>query len=184
MSSKPTGAIADRYAAALFELAEQQNALEPVAADLKALRGMAADSEDLVRLLRSPVIGRDAQVKAMTALAEKAGFNPLTGRFLGLVARNGRLFAVLGMIDAYLALLSTKRGEVTANVLSAAPLTDKQLAALNDTLKAAVGGNIAVDVRVDPSLLGGLIVQVGSRMIDNSLRTKLQHLQLVMKGVG
>lgn len=184
MSSEITGAIAERYAAALFELAEQQNALDQVAGDLKILREMTAASEDLVRLLRSPVIGRDAQVKAMTALAAKAGFHDLTTRFLGLVAKNRRLFTLPGMIAAYLTRLAAKRGEVTAQVFSAVALTEKQRAALNDTLKQAVGKDVDVDVVVDPGLLGGLIVKVGSRMIDNSLRTKLQHLQLVMKGVG
>lgn len=184
MSSETTGAIADRYAAALFELAEQQNALDQVAADLKALRNMAAASDDLVRLLRSPVIGRAEQTRAMVALAEKAGFADLTRRFLGLLAQNRRLFSLWGIANAYLARLAAKRGEVTAQVFAAAPLTDKQLAALNQTLKTAVGGDVAIDVKLDPSLLGGLVVKVGSRMIDNSLRTKLQHLQLAMKGVG
>lgn len=184
MSSETTGAIADRYAAALFELAEQQNALDQVAADLTAFRDMAAASDDLTRLLRSPVIGRDAQIRAVTAVAEKAGFSDLTRRFLGTLAKNRRLFAVGGMTGAYLQRLAAKRGEVTATVAAAAKLTDKQLASLTETLKAAVGGAVAVEVTVDPSLLGGLVVRVGSRMIDNSLRTKLQHLQLAMKGVG
>lgn len=184
MSSETTGAIAQRYAAALFELAEQQNALDQVAADLKAFRDMAAGSDDLTRLLRSPVIGRDAQTRAITAVAQQAGFSDLTRRFLGTLAANRRLFAVSGIIGAYLERLAAKRGEVTATVMAAAKLTDKQLASLTETLKAAVGGAVAVDVKVDPSLLGGLVVRVGSRMIDNSLRTKLQHLQLAMKGVG
>lgn len=184
MSSETTGAIAQRYAAALFELAEHHNALDQVAADLTAFRDMAAASDDLTRLLRSPVIGRDAQVRAITAVAEAAGFSDLTRRFLGMVARNRRLFSVNGMIGAYLARLAAKRGEVTAAVTAAAQLTETQLASLTETLKAAVGAAVAVDVQVDPSLLGGLVVRVGSRMIDNSLRTKLQHLQLAMKGVG
>ncbi len=184
MSSETTGAIAQRYAAALFELAEQHNALDQVAADLKAFRDMAAASDDLTRLLRSPVIGRDAQIRAITAVAEKAGFSDLTRRFLGTVAGNRRLFSVKGMIGAYLERLAARRGEVTASVTASAPLTDAQLAALTDTLKAEVGTSVAVEVQVDPSLLGGLVVRVGSRMIDNSLRTKLQHLQLAMKGVG
>lgn len=184
MSSETTGAIAQRYAAALFELAEEHNALDQVAADLKAFRDMAAASDDLIRLLRSPVIGRDAQVRAITAVADKAGFSDLTRRFLGMVAGNRRLFSVDGMIGAFLAHLAAKRGEVTATVSAAAPLSDAQLSSLTETLKAAVGSKVAIDVHVDPSLLGGLVVRVGSRMIDNSLRTKLQHLQLAMKGVG
>lgn len=184
MSSETTGAIAQRYAAALFELAEHHNALDQVAADLKAFRDMAAASDDLTRLLRSPVIGRDAQIRAITAVAEKAGFSDLTRRFLGTVAGNRRLFSVHGMIGAYLERLAAKRGEVTAAVTAAAQLTATQLASLTETLKTAVGAAVAIEVQVDPSLLGGLVVRVGSRMIDNSLRTKLQHLQLAMKGVG
>jgi len=184
VSSKRTDTIADRYAAALFELAEQQDSFDQVAGDLKALRAMAADSDDLRRLLRSPVLGRDEQSRAIVALADKAGFAPLTRNFLGTAAKNRRLFAVLGMVEAYLARLAARRGEVTATVTAATKLSDKQLAALSDTLKSAAGGNVAIDVKIDPSLLGGLVVKVGSRMIDNSLRTKLQHLQLAMKGVG
>ena len=184
MSSETTGAIAQRYAAALFELAVEHNVLDQVAADLTAFRDMAAASDDLTRLLRSPVIGREAQIRAVTALAEKAGFSDLTRRFLGMVAGNRRLHSVHGMIGAYLERLAARRGEVTATVTAAAQLTDPQMISLTETLKAAVGAAVAVNVQVDPSLLGGLVVRVGSRMIDISLRTKLQHLQLAMKGVG
>ena len=184
MSSKANGAIADRYSAALFELAEQHAALDAVAADLKTLTAMVAESVDLRRLLRSPVISRADQQKAVAVLAERAGFNGLTKKFLGLVAQNRRLFALDGVIEAFLNRLAAKRGEVAAQVASAVALTETQVDAIGAALKKVVGSNVTLDLTVDPSLLGGLVVKVGSRMVDGSLRTKLQHLQLAMKGVG
>jgi F-type H+-transporting ATPase subunit delta len=184
VSSEVTGSIAERYSAALFELAEQQSCLDGVAQDLKALKALVAESDDLRRLLKSPVLSRSEQQKAIAAVAERAQFGALTKNFLGLVARNRRLFAVEGMIAAYLARLAAKRGEVTAQVASAIPLAEKQIGAIETALKKVVGSNITLDVTVDPGLLGGLIVKVGSRMVDGSLRTKLQHLQIAMKGVG
>ncbi len=184
MSSETTGAIADRYAAALFELADQQNALDQVAADLKALKSMLVESEDLRRLVQSPVLSRRDQQKGIDAVAATAQFADLTKRFLGVVAANRRLFAVAGMIDAFLKTLAARRGEVTATVVSAAALTESQLSALGAALKKAMGSNVAIDAAVDPGLLGGMVVKVGSRMIDSSIKTKLQNLQLAMKGVG
>jgi F-type H+-transporting ATPase subunit delta len=184
VSSEATGSIAERYSTALFELAEQQSLMDVVAQDLKDLKAMIADSDDLRRLLKSPVVSRDAQQKAVAALATRAGYNPLTANFLGLVARNRRLFAADDMIAAFLARLAAKRGEVTAEVASAAPLAPHQIGAIEAALKTVVGANVTVDARVDPGLLGGLVVKIGSRMVDGSLKTKLQHLQLAMKGVG
>lgn len=184
MAAKETGAIAGRYASALFELAEEQKALDQVAEDLRSLRDMIAASPDLRRLVRSPVLSREEQARGVIALAEKAGMADLTRRFLGVVADNRRLFALVDVIEAYLAQLAARRGETTAQVLSAAPLTDRHLESLKESLKAAVGGKVSVDVKVDPELLGGMVVQVGSRLIDSSLRTKLQQLKLAMKGVG
>ncbi len=184
MSSEATGAIAERYSAALFDLAEQRSALDSVAADLKTLKGMIAESDDLRRLLRSPVLARAEQQKAVSALAQKSGLSDLTKNFLGLVAKNRRLFAVSGMIDAYLARLAAKRGEIAAQVASAVPLDETQVGAIGAALKKVVGSNVTLDVTVDPALLGGLVVKVGSRMVDGSLKTKLQHLQIAMKGVG
>ncbi|MTJ82126.1 MAG: F0F1 ATP synthase subunit delta [Telmatospirillum sp.] len=184
MSSEATGSIAERYSTALFELAEQQSSLDAVAQDLRALKLLIVDSEDLRRLLKSPVISRAEQQKAVSAVAERAGFGALTRNFLGLVARNRRLFAVEGMIAAFLARLAVRKGEVTAEVASAIPLAEKQIGAIEAALKSVVGSNVTVDAVVDPGLLGGLVVKIGSRMVDGSLRTKLQHLQLAMKGVG
>ena len=184
MSSEAIGAIADRYSAALFELAEQGAALDSVAADLKALKAMVADSDDLRRLLKNPVISRAAQAACVTALADKAGWTPLTRNFLALAARNRRLFAVVGIINAFLARLAAKRGDVTATVAAAQPLTPAQIDAVTAGLQRVVGRHVSLDVTVDPSLLGGLVVKVGSRMVDSSLKTKLQQLTLALKGVG
>lgn len=184
MPSETTGVIADRYATALFELAEGQNALDLVAGDLKSLKAMICDSADLSRLLDSPALTRVEQGKAVAALADAAQFQGVTKNFLGLVAAHRRLSALSRMIEAFLATLAKKRGEIAAKVTSAVALSQSQHDALVSALKAACGGDVAVDVAVDPSLLGGMVVKVGSRMVDSSLKTKLQHLKLAMKGVG
>ncbi len=184
MPSETTGAIAQRYATALFELAEQADALELVANDMRALKAMLTESQVFLRMVRSPLLSRADQEKGVTAVAASAGFHDLSIKFLGLVAKNRRLFFVNGMADAYLNKLSTRKGEVTAEVTSAVALNDAQVNALVTALKQAVGAKVSLDMTVDPSLLGGLVVKVGSRMVDSSLRTKLQHLQLAMKGVG
>lgn len=176
--------LARRYASALLDLADEQKALDQVSGDLQTLRSMIGESEDLRRLLNSPVITRDEQRRAMTALMEKAGVGQLTQRFVLVVANNHRLFALPAMIDGYLAELARRRGEITAAVTSARTLSDAQQAALLDALRSAVGSKVQLDLKVDPALIGGLVVKVGSRMIDSSLRSKLQRLQLAMKGVG
>ncbi|KAF0223217.1 MAG: ATP synthase subunit [Rhodospirillaceae bacterium] len=184
MPSETTGVIADRYATALFDLADGQSVLDQVAGDLKSLKAMIRDSADLNRLLDSPALKRAEQGKAVAALAVAAQFHGLTTNFLGLVASHRRLNSLPAMIRAFLGLLAKKRGEVSAQVTSAAQLSQSQFDALVASLKSACGGNVAVDVAVDPSLLGGMVVKVGSRMVDSSLKTKLQHLKLAMKGVG
>ena len=184
MATQTTGLIAERYASALYELADESKALDQVAADLKAIRAMMASSADFMRLIRSPVLGRSEQAKAVSALAEKAGFSALTGRFLGTLASNRRLFALASVIDAFLAELARRRGEATADVTSAVALTPAQTQALEEALKSVVGSKVSVDLKVDQSLIGGLVVRVGSRMIDTSLATKLRRLRLAMKGVG
>ena len=176
--------LAGRYALALLNLADDKKELDSVAEDLRGLRGIIAESEDLRRLIRSPLFTRKQQAQAMAAVLDKAGIGELTRRFVLLVAQNRRLFALTGMIDAYLAELARRRGEVTARVTSASALSDDQHRALVDALRAEVGAKVKIDVKVDPGLIGGLVVRVGSRMIDNSLRSKLQRLQLAMKGAG
>jgi F-type H+-transporting ATPase subunit delta len=179
-----TSGVAGRYAAALFDLARDAGLLDVVQQDLADLKRLIAENADLAELVRSPLFSRDQQTRAIGAILERAGADPLTSRFLGVVATNRRLFALRGMIDAYTALLAEHRGEMTAEVVSAHPLTDDQANALRETLSAQLRRTIQLETSVDNSLLGGLIVRVGSRMIDNSLRTKLSNLQLAMKGIG
>jgi len=176
--------IADRYAGALFELAEAQNALDDVAGDLRTLKAMLHDSADLRRLVGSPVLSRAEQGRAIVAVAKAAGFTDLTTRFLGLAAKSRRLFLSDAVINSYLGRLAARRGERTAEVASAVPLSQAQQDALASALAKTFGGTVAVEVKVDPGLLGGLVVKVGSQMVDSSLKTKLQHLKLAMKGVG
>src|SRR5581483_1526 len=163
LASEGTGSagLADRYAAALFELADERRALDAVAGDLRELRAMLRDSGDLVRLIRSPVLSREEQGKAVAAVGERAGLSGLTRDFLGVVARNRRLFAAPEMIEAFLKKLAERRGEVTGEVTVAHPLDAARQAALLEQLRRAVGSRVAIDVRVDPRLLGGMIVKVG-----------------------
>ncbi|MFQ5466613.1 MAG: F0F1 ATP synthase subunit delta [Kiloniellaceae bacterium] len=176
--------LAGRYALALIDLADEKKELDQVADDLSALKALIAESEDLRKLIRSPLLSRAAKSRAMAAILEKAGMGEITRRFILVVTRNRRLFALPRMIDAYLAELARRRGEITAEVVSATELNDTQQKALVEALRAAVGGKAQIDLTVDRDLIGGLIVKVGSRMVDNSLRSKLQRLQLAMKGVG
>jgi F-type H+-transporting ATPase subunit delta len=185
VASEATGAggLAERYALALYELADEAKTLDQVADDLRGLRALVAESADLRRLIRSPVLGRDQQGKAVAALAERAGLNPLTRNFLGLLARNRRLFALPEMIGGFLATLAARRGEVTAEVVAAQDLTPAQRDRIGEQLRKAVGQKVAIELRVDPSLLGGLVVKLGSRMVDASLKSKLHRLEMAMKGV-
>ena len=186
MTSKSTGpsGIAARYAKALYELAEDENALDQVASDLGDLGTMLEASDDLSRLVRSPLLDRQVQAKAMEAVLAAAGASDLTRRFIGVVTHNRRLFALAAMIDAYLKILAARRGEVNAEVTSATKLDERQIEAVTDALKRVVGGKVSVDLKVDSGIIGGLIVRVGSRMYDSSLKTKLQKMQLVMKGIA
>ncbi|MEA2754428.1 MAG: F-type H+-transporting ATPase subunit delta [Aliidongia sp.] len=185
LASEATGlsGLAGRYATALFDLADQEKALDAVAADLRALGAMIAGSADLTRLIRSPVLSRDSQAAAMAALLARADFAPMTRNFVGLVARNRRLFALPDMIAGYLQLLAQRRGEIRAEVTAAQEMSPAQVTAINDQLKRAVGSKVAVEIRVDPAIIGGLVVKVGSRMVDGSLRSKLHRLQLAMRGI-
>lgn len=186
LAAESTGVsgLAERYAAALFELADERHALDEVAGDLRALRGMLAESGDLIRLVRSPVLSRAEQGKAIEALAELAELSKLTRDFLAIVARNRRLFATPAMIAAYLGKLAERRGEVTAEITAAQALSETQRNSLVEQLRRVVGSRVAIDVKVDPGLLGGMIVKIGSRMVDGSLKGRLQRLQLSMKGIG
>lgn len=183
-TDETVGGLAGRYALALYELADQNKQLDAVAGDLTNLRSLIQENGDLHSLIRSPVYGRDQQAKAIAAVLEKGGASDLVRRFVGVVAENGRLFALPRMIEAFVAELRRRRGEVTAKVISARALSDAQRNELAETLQKKVGGKVEIDTQVDPSLLGGLIVQVGSRMVDGSLKSKLERLKFAMKGVG
>lgn len=176
--------MATRYATALFELAEEGNALDKVAQDLATVERMTAESEDLRKVLQSPIVSRDAQAAAVTALAGPAGIGDTVAKFLGVLAENRRLFALPAITAAYRARLAAARGEVTAEVTSAVPLDGEQLEAVKASVSRYAGKAVSLTADVDPSLLGGLVVRIGSRMIDASLKTKLQQLELAMRGVG
>ncbi|MFL4992965.1 MAG: F0F1 ATP synthase subunit delta [Microvirga sp.] len=176
--------VAGRYATALFELALEDKALDEVADDLNRFNEALDAFEDLTRLVKSPVFSAKEQGRALAAVLEALKIEGLTKNFLLLVAKNRRLFASPDMIRAFRAMLARHRGETSASVTAAAKLTEAQITALKQALKAALGKEVMLEERVDPALLGGLVVKVGSRMVDSSLRTKLNSLKVAMKEVG
>lgn len=176
--------MAGRYAAALHELADEHGRLDEVAADMAAIRAMLAESPDLRRLAASPAVGRDAQGRAIDAVLREAGASELALKFAGVVARNGRLALLDDMCAAYQDILARRRGEVTAEVATARPMTDAQRGALAERLRAAVGGRVVIDARVDAGLIGGMTVKIGSRMADSSVQGKLRRLELALKGAA
>jgi F-type H+-transporting ATPase subunit delta len=179
-----SASVPARYAAALYVLAEQQNEVQAVERDLTTIRTLLADSADLQRLVLSPVFRSNDQAKALAVVLEKAGVGRTAGNLVKVLARNRRLSALDDIIGTYRAIAAKARGEVSAEVVSAQPLTAAQLDALRETLKGNVGKSVAINAKVDPSLLGGLVVKIGSRMIDSSLRTKVNSLKVAMKGTA
>ena len=176
--------LTGRYASALFDLADENNALDDVAKDLGLLQELIDESDDLSRMIKSPIISRDEQTRAMMAILDRGKFSDLTKKFIGLISSNRRLFAVIGIIDDYLSILSNKRGEITADVVSAVPLSKDQEGKLLEKLDSVVTGEVSLRLNVDPGLLGGLVVKIGSRMVDSSISSKLQRLRLAMRGFG
>ena len=174
--------ISGRYALAVFELALEENSVEPVARDFAALNTMMAESADFARFVRTPVFSRDEQAKGIAALLDKMGAAPLTRRFALLLASKRRLFLLQDIIRSYDALASRQRGEIDADVTSARPLSDSETAELIRVLKAKLGRDPQIAAQVDPTLLGGLVVKIGSRMIDSSLRSKLNGVRAAMRG--
>jgi F-type H+-transporting ATPase subunit delta len=183
-TSQLISGVAERYASSLFELALEAGSVDAVGADLDRFQALMEESEDLRRLVASPVFSAEEQQKAIAAVAQRAGIAGIVGNFLRVVAGNRRLFALPGMIRAYRQIAAAHRGEVTAEVTSAHALTPAQETELKSALKGVTGKDVAIAVTVDPSILGGLIVKVGSRQIDTSLRTKLSTLKLALKEVG
>jgi F-type H+-transporting ATPase subunit delta len=177
--------VSGRYASALFSLAQDERQAEPVADALTRFDALIAESPDLERLVRSPVFSAADQVKALDAVLAQAGISSVAANFIRLVATKRRLFFIREMIADYRKLCDASRGVTRAEVTSAAALTDANVASLKDSLRAASGGrDVDLDVKVDPSIIGGLIVKLGSRMVDGSLKTKLNAIRLAMKEVG
>ena len=176
--------VPGRYAGALFELATEEKATEEVGRQLATFGSAIDQSEDLARLVRSPVFSSEDQIAALDGVAGQLGVTGATLNFLKLVARNRRLSALPEMIKAYATILSASKGEIAGEVTSAEPLSAQQLEDLKAALKSSLGRDVALLTRVDSSILGGLIVKVGSRMMDNSLKTKLQNLKIAMKGTA
>ena len=181
-SSGIQASLSGRYAVALFDLARDANALDTVAQSLTALKAALAQSPDFRDLINSPVLSRDAAGKTIGAVASSMGTDGLTTKFLGVLAQNRRLSQLPAVIRAYETLLSNHKGEARAEVTSAHPLDETQIAALAQNLRARVGRTVAVDAKTDPAILGGLIVKIGSQMIDSSIRTRLNTLAQAMKG--
>jgi len=173
--------MAGRYATALFELALEQHAIDAVRADLDRFDALLSESADLLRLVRSPVFTADEQLKSLSAILDQAGIKGLAADFLKVVTANRRLFAVRDLIRGYRQLVARHKGEVTAEVTLAEKPNDAHLAAIKDALRAVTKKDVQVDVKIDPSIIGGLIVKLGSRMVDSSLRTKLNSIKHAMK---
>ena len=174
--------LAGRYATALFGLARDQSQIDSVTRSLDTLEAAMAQSGDFRALVTSPLLSRAEAGKAVRALTPTLGLDPITGKFLGVLADNGRLGELTAIIRFIRQLAAGHRGETTAEVTSAHPLDDRQLAELKSKLKARLGRDVIVDAKVDPSLLGGLVVRLGSQMIDASIKTKLNSLATAMKG--
>ena len=174
--------LAGRYASALFDLARDQRQIEAVGNSLDALNQALVDSKDFSELVGSPLVSRDEAGRAFAALAPQLSLDPITANFLGVLARNGRKNELRAVIRAFRRLAAEHRGETTAEVITARPLKDDQVAALKQQLRARAGRDVTIDASVDPAILGGIVVKLGSQMIDSSIRTKLNRLASAMKG--
>ncbi len=176
--------VSGRYATALFELARDEKSIDAVKTDLDKFDAMLADSPDLLRLVRSPVFSADMQSRALAAVLDKAGISGISANLLKVLTANRRLFAVADVIRAFRALVAKFKGEATADVTVAEKLSDKNLDAIKTALKSVTGKDVELNVNIDPSIIGGLVVKLGSRMVDSSLRTKLNSIKHAMKEAG
>ncbi|MCG6859500.1 MAG: F0F1 ATP synthase subunit delta [Salaquimonas sp.] len=176
--------VAERYAGSLFDLARDAGTLDAVESELARFDDLLRGSDDMMRLVRSPVFSADEQLKAVDAILKKAGISGLGGNLIRVMARNRRLFVVPAVLGAFRKLLAAHRGEESAEVTVAHPLTAAQTAELGKTLNGVIGKDVSIHATVDPSILGGMIVKIGSRQIDTSLRTRLSSLKLALKEVG
>jgi len=184
VSSNAKG-LAGRYAGALYDLCVDAKATENVLSDLKAVKALISENKSLSQLVNSPVYSREQQSSAMLAIVEKAGAHKLTANFIGAVAQNGRLFALSQIIDAFIAEVAHRNGEISAEVISAVALDKSREALVRKTVSDIAGSEkISLEMKVDPALIGGLVVRIGSRLIDTSIKTKLSRLEAAMKGVA
>ena len=174
--------LAGRYASALFDLARDQRQIDAVSRSLDSLNQALLDSKEFAELIASPLVSREDAGKAFAALAPQLGLDPVTANFLGVLARNGRKNELRAVIRAFRRLAAEHRGETTAEVVTARPLNDDQIAALKAQLRDRAGRDVAIEATVDPDILGGIVVKLGSQQIDASIRTKLNRLALAMKG--
>jgi F-type H+-transporting ATPase subunit delta len=174
--------LAGRYASALFDLARDQKQIDAVGRSLDALNQALVDSKDFAELVDSPLVSRDEAAKTFASLAPQIGVDAITANFLGVLARNGRKGQLRPVIRAFKRLAAEHRGETTADVITARPLKDDQIAALKQQLRARAGREVTIDAQVDPNILGGIVVKLGSQMVDASIRTKLNRLAQAMKG--
>ena len=177
----PVSGMAGRYASALFDLANETNAIDAVKTNLERFDKLVAESADLERLVRSPVFSAEDQAQALSAVLERAGIDGLAAKFLKLVTANRRLFAVRDMIKGFRELVAKHRGEATAEVTVAEQLKDEHIEALRAALQQVSGKDVGLDIKIDPAIIGGLVVKLGSRMVDTSLRTKLNAIKHAMK---
>ena len=176
--------VSGRYATALFELARDERGIDAVKADLGRFEAMLAENADLKRLVRSPVFSAEEQLKALSAVLDRAGISGIAAQFLKVLTANRRLFIVSDVIRAFGALVAQFRGEATADITVAEQLSDRNLGALRSAMKSVTGKDVTLNVKVDPTIIGGLIVKLGSRMVDSSLRTKLNSIKHAMKEAG
>lgn len=183
-TSQTVSGVAERYASSLYELASEAGSVDQIGAELAGFQTLINESADMKRFIESPVFSAEDQLRAVAAVLEKAGISGLSANFIKVAAANRRLFTIPGMIKSYFQIVARNRGEISADVTSAHALTSAQENELKATLKGVTGKDVAINVTVDPSILGGLIVKVGSRQIDTSLRTKLSTLKLALKEVG
>ncbi|MAV88902.1 MAG: F0F1 ATP synthase subunit delta [Rhodospirillaceae bacterium] len=183
-SNMNVSGLSGRYAKALYDLAESGTSINEVEKDLIEINEIIEDSSDLKQLIVSPILSRTEQMKAMKRILTKMKVSQLTQQFVGVLSTNRRLSILKQIISDFLQMLSSIRGEMTAYVSSAKPLTEEQKSHLIKVLEGLVDGKVYLNLDVNPDLLGGLVVKIGSKMVDSSIQTKLQHLQLAMRGVG
>ena len=181
-SSGIQASLAGRYASALFDLARDERQIDAVGRSLEVLAQAQVDSREFAELVSSPLIDRGDAGKAFAAIAQQLSLDPITTNFLGVLARNGRKNQLRNVIRAFRRLAAEHRGETTAEVVTARPLKDDQVAALKAQLRTRAGRDVAIETRIDPEILGGIVIKMGSQMIDASIRTKLNRLAEAMKG--